>query len=46
MCWHRYKYIGIIEVSKWLGGVSGGIPYETTIKAKQCEKCGKIKEVE
>lgn len=45
MCFHRYKYIGYIEVKKWLGGVSGGIPYDTMIEAKKCEKCGKIKEV-
>jgi hypothetical protein len=45
MCWHKYKYIGSIRVRKWLGGVSGGIPVEVTINAKQCTKCGKIKEV-
>lgn len=45
MCWHKYKYIGSIRVSKWLGGVNAGVKYEVSINAKQCTKCGKIKEV-
>ncbi len=45
MCWHKYKYIGLISAYKWLYGVRGGVPIEATIHAKQCEKCGKVKEV-
>lgn len=45
MCFHKYKYIGSIRVGKWLGGVVGGTIIETSIYAKKCQKCGKIKEV-
>jgi len=45
MCWHRYRYIGKIKAYRWLAGVSGGVPVEVMVKAKQCEKCGKVKEV-
>lgn len=46
MCFHRWQYVGYIEVQRWLLGVAGGIPVDDTIKAKQCQKCGKIKEVD
>jgi hypothetical protein len=46
MCFHDYKYIGRIKTNQWLYGVTGGIATQITIDAKQCKKCGKIKEVE
>ena len=45
MCWHNYEYIGWVTAYYWYGGVSGGIPIETRVQAKQCTKCGKRKEV-
>jgi len=45
MCWHKYEYKGYMRVYKWLLGVVDGIPIEVTIEAKQCTKCGKVKEV-
>lgn len=45
MCWHKYEYVGWIEAQKWLGGVAGGILIDVMIKAKQCTKCGNVKEI-
>ena len=47
MCiFHKYKYHGHVAVIKYLGGGwKPGIPYETIIEAKRCEKCGKLKEI-
>lgn len=44
MCWHKYKYVGYIKVYYWLGGVASGVPFPATIEARQCTRCGKIKE--
>jgi hypothetical protein len=43
---HKYQYIGYVMVTRWLGGVAGGIPYEHLEEAKKCKKCGKIKVIE
>lgn len=40
---HKYRYYGFAMVSKWLGGVVGGIRYEALEQIKKCEKCGKVK---
>ena len=48
MCiFHKYKYHGHVAVIKYLGGGGWkpGIPYETIIETKRCEKCGKLKEI-
>ena len=45
MCWHNYRYIGWTEVQRWLMGVAGGILVDDYIEAKQCIKCGKLKEI-
>lgn len=46
MCFpHNWEYVGWVNAVKWWGGVSGGIPVDVKIQAKQCTKCGKTKEV-
>lgn len=42
---HKYRYIGLVKGYHWLAGVGGGIRIETQIRAKECGKCGKIKEI-
>lgn len=45
MCWHNYEYQGWVNVKRWLYGVAGGILVDDCIEAKQCTKCGKLKEI-
>lgn len=45
MCWHNYKYVGWVTAYYWLFGVVGGQAAETEVRAKECTKCGKLKEV-
>lgn len=45
MCWHKYIYIGYVDGYYWLAGVTGGIEVPCRFKAKECTKCGKVKEV-
>jgi hypothetical protein len=45
MCWHKYEYVGYITAYYWLEGVSGGIPIEYQVRAKECKKCGKVKTI-
>jgi len=45
ICFHKYRYIGVVEAKQWLGGVTGGILVNVLVEAKECIKCGDIKEV-
>lgn len=41
---HKWIYIGTQDGYRWVGGVANGIAIPVGIQAKQCLKCGKVKE--
>ena len=43
---HDWEYYGYVTVTRWLGGVSGGVRYQIVVEAEQCTKCDKIKTIE